>query len=173
MQLREPQRTVFVPPTSKEDARNMRQKLVEEISGINFQLSNKNKRHRCLICQGVGHLVDNTVCQACNGQGGVRWSDHEYHAWRQRALTALRAREAVLRRVNSWIEETERNGTGQIEPVDLIRKAYDLLLVLIDDGVDLEGDEQKTLEELRIYLEPVVQEVETNVMPGGEESIWT
>jgi hypothetical protein len=173
MQSKESQRTIFVPPTSKEEARITRQKLIEEVAGINFQLSNKNKRHRCLTCQGTGHLVDNTSCQACKGQGGIRWSDHEYHAWRQRALTALRAREAVLRRVNSWIEETEKNGTEQIEPVTLIRKAYDLLLVLIGDGVELEGDEQKTLEELRIYLEPVVQEVETNVMPGGEESIWT
>ncbi len=159
MRQREAERTVYKPPSCLAEARSVRQKLIEDIAGINSQLSNKNKRRKCTACDGEGTLGNNIPCSTCKGRGGFRWSDHEYHSWRQRALTALRAREAVLRRVNTWVSE-EENRTEVIErgtPADthdLIRKAHTLFLDLVQDGVELETDEWRVIEELRDFLEP-------------------
>lgn len=153
------ERAVYKPPTCLAEATSVRQKLIEDIAGINAQLSNKNKRRKCTACKGRGTHGDNEPCPPCQGKGGFRWSDHEYHGWRQRALTALRAREKVLRRVNQWISD-EEGCTAAVAsgvPVDthmLIRKAHSLFLDLVEDGVELESDEWKVIEELRAFLAP-------------------
>ncbi len=107
MRQRDTERAVYTAPSCLAEAQAARLKLIEDIAGINAQLSNKNKRRKCTTCDGEGTRGENKPCAACDGRGGFRWSDHEYHAWRQRALTALRAREAVLRRVNKWIKDEE------------------------------------------------------------------
>ena len=159
MRQRETERTIYKQPSCLAEARSVRQKLIEDIAGINAQLSNKNKRRKCTACDGEGSQGNNKPCTACDGRGGFRWSDHEYHEWRQRALTALRAREAVLRRVNSWIADAESRAEVLEQGVpadthDLIRKAHNLFLDLVQDGVELETDEWRVIEELRDFLEP-------------------
>ena len=149
---REVQQTTYKPPVCLTEARVTRKKLIEEIAGINHQLSNKDKRRKCQACNGDG-------CADCDNRGGFRLDEHEYHAWRQRALTALRAREHVLRSVNAWIAAEEGRvavlvGGTPFEPVHLIREAYQLLLILQDDGVEFEDDEWQTVEKLRLFLEP-------------------
>ena len=158
MQKREAGRVTYKPPTCLAEARSVRQKLIEDIADINAQLSDKNKRRKCLICDGSG-AVNDMPCRECSGRGGFRWADHEYHAWRQRALTALRARETVLRRVNAWISDEENRATAiergvPVDTHDLVRKAHNLFLDLAEDGVEYESEEWKVIEELRIFLEP-------------------
>jgi len=158
MRQRDKERVVYQPPSCLAEAQAVRQKLIEDIAGINAQLSNKNKRRNCENCGGTGE--DNGgPCPPCNGRGGFRWADHEYHEWRQRALTALRAREAVLRRVNKWIAD-EKSRAQAIEngvPADthdIIRKAHTLFLDLVEDGVELDPAEWQVVEELRAFLDP-------------------
>lgn len=162
---REVQRTVYRIPGSLTEARDTRRTLIEEISGINYQLSNKDKRRKCTVCGGAGNINGTTTCETCAGRGNFRWHPHEYHAWRQRALTALRAREAVLRQVNNWLDAEEdrlaliEQGTP-VPSLALIRKAYDLFIVLKEDGVDFEASELAVVEELRAALESPAKETQ-------------
>lgn len=158
MRQRDKERVVYQPPSCLAEAQAVRQKLIEDIAGINAQLSNKNKRRKCEHCNGSGAYT-NHRCPHCEGRGGFRWSDHEYHEWRQRALTALRAREAVLRRVNKWIADEESRAQAIENGVpadthDIIRKAHTLFLALVEDGVELDPAEWQVVEELRAFLDP-------------------
>lgn len=140
-------------------AKARRTVLVEEISNISNQLSNRNKQARCTACRGNG-------CQACNGTGSVRLTDHQYHQWRQGAITALRARENTLRRLNIWMEEhpegavpirpeTAEEKHASTEADRLVKEAYEALVKLRDDlDGDLDDEEMKLIERLGDYLYP-------------------
>jgi hypothetical protein len=152
-------RVVFEEPTSMVQAKKWRTTLVEEISDISTQLSNRNKLKKCPACQGA-------CCKACQMTGNVRVSNTEYHQWRQGAITALRARENTLRRLNAWMEE-RTEGPVPIRPATaeekketteadtLIKKAYTLLLNLRDDlDGDLDEEEMGVINSLGDYLNP-------------------
>lgn len=140
-------------------AKSWRTKLIEEISDISTQLADRNKLDKCVACRGHG-------CQTCDGRGGVRLSDHRYHQWRQGAITALRARENTLRRLNAWMEEhvedpvpirpatvEEKKATSEADL--LIKKAYEILLKLRDDlDGDLDDEEMGVINSLGDYLNP-------------------
>jgi len=138
-------KVVFEEPKDLTSAKQWRTTLIEEISDISTQLSNKNKQDRCATCNGAG-------CRSCNNQGGIRWSRERWHAWRQTAITALRARENTLRKLNAWISEQPNN----VPDVDvLIEKAYNLLVALREDLEDgLDPDEIEVIESLEAYLKP-------------------
>jgi hypothetical protein len=160
MPRQDAEHAVYQPPSCLAEARSARARLIESIADINTQLSNKNKRRTCTACDGSGADGNNVPCPTCKGRGGFRWTDHEYHEWRQRALTALRARESVLRRINSWVSDAEHREVAleqgaSADTHDLVRKAHNLFLALAEDGVDYDTDEWQVVEELRAYLEPV------------------
>ena len=81
----------------------------------------------------------------------MRWSSERFHTWRKNAITALRARENVLRKLNTWIETHDKAGD---EPDILIAKAHQLLKNLEDDVVEFEPEERAVIESLGAYLEP-------------------
>ena len=149
-------RVVYEPPQNLFEAKVQRARLVEEISDISTQLSNKNKQDRCSACNGDG-------CQSCH-QGYVRWSNERYHTWRQGAITALRARESALRQTNAWIEARtdtlkpltagEQQEKGEADR--LLEKAYGLLQRLREDlDGDLDPDEVEVVESVGEYLRGV------------------
>jgi hypothetical protein len=152
-------RVVFEEPESLAQAKKRRTTLVEEISDISAQLSNRNKLKKCPTCQGEG-------CKSCNMTGSVRVTNAEYHQWRQGAITALRARENTLRRLNNWMEERvedpvpirpataeEKKATSEAD--HLIKKAYETLLKLRDDlDGDLDDEEMGVINSLGDYLNP-------------------
>lgn len=152
-------RVVFEEPTSLAQAKTRRTTLIEEISNISAQLSNRNKQTRCTACRGNG-------CQACGETGSVRLTDHQYHQWRQGALTALRARENTLRRLNAWIEEhtespvpirpeTSEEKLASSEADRLVKEAYEALVRLRDDlDGDLDDDEMDLIVRLGNYVNP-------------------
>lgn len=136
-------RVVYSDPENLPSARTWRTQLVEEISDISTQLSDRNKHDRCVPCNGQG-------CEACNNKGGVRWTSERFHTWRKSAITALRARENVLRKLNTWIETHDRAD----EPDVLIEKAHRLLKNLEEEDVEFEPEERAVIESLGAYLEP-------------------
>lgn len=138
-------RVIFEEPTDLPSAKKWRTDLVEEISDISTQLSNKNKQDKCIPCNGMG-------CRNCGNTGGIRWSRERWHAWRQTAITALRARENVLRKLNAWIAAQP---AGVPEADVLIEKAYNLLVQLREDlDGDLDAEETEIIESLGAYLQP-------------------
>lgn len=137
-------RVVYSDPENLAAARTWRTQLVEEISDISTQLSDRNKQDRCTSCNGKG-------CAACDNKGGTRWTNERFHTWRKAAITALRARENVLRKLNTWIETHDKAGD---EPDILIAKAHRLLKNLEEDDVEFDQEERAVIESLGSYLEP-------------------
>ena len=135
----------YTDPGSLEQAHAWRTALIEEISDISVQLADKNKTDRCHLCNGHG-------CDNCGNRGSIRWLPERYHTWRRGALTALRARENTLRRINGWIMVNDVTGEGAATV--LIKKAYDLLQDLKEGDVDFDKEELDTIDSLRDYLLP-------------------
>ena len=137
-------RVVYSDPENLAAALTRRTQLAEEISDISTQLSDRNKQDRCTACNGKG-------CNACDNKGGARWTNERFHTWRKSAITALRARENVLRRLNTWIETHDKAGD---EPDVLFAKAHQLLKNLEEDDVEFEPEEREVIESLGAYLKP-------------------
>lgn len=140
-------RIVYEDPANMPQAEAWRIKLVEEISDINTQLSDKNKRDRCESCRGRG-------CAACGNTGSIRWSSHRYHTWRKTAITALRVRENVLRKLNAWIErhQTPAQAAATGDHDQPIIKAYQLLKTLEEETDDFDDEEKEIVRQFGEYL---------------------
>ena len=131
-------RVEFVEPASLTDAELQRRHLTEKIGDIATQLSDRDRRH----------------------PDGTRFTDHEYHDWRRRALGALRAHERVLRQINDWIKQERRNAraleTASLDDKEMFQRinaAYKLFVKLREEGVDFTPEEWTIIEQLRACLD--------------------
>lgn len=114
-------------------------KRIEENQGIQAQLSDKNRCHA----------------------DGSRFSEHEYHEWRGRAIAALKhgvAEQRVLkealkvarRRFNT---DTPLRAANELDTPDaLMHAAYVLLKRLVSEGVDIDDEEQRIIDALDAHL---------------------
>lgn len=133
------EKTLFVTPKSLTDAEARRRELAEKIGDIATQLSDRDRCH----------------------PDGRRFTDAEYHAWRKKALGALRAHERVLRQTNDWIKQERRLSHAEktaaspeeLSALRLISDAYSLFVKLRDDDVEFDDAEWQVIERLRNYLD--------------------
>lgn len=114
-------------------------KRIEENQGIQLQLSDKDKRH----------------------PDGSRYTDHEYHEWRGRAIAAWKhgvAEQRVMkealkiarRRFNT--DTPLRNASDLTTPDALIHAAYVVLHRMASEGVEVDEEEQRIIDALDAYL---------------------
>lgn len=134
---KEVRKTEFTTPPCLAAGMARRRQLVDQISEITVQLSDKDRRH----------------------EDGRRWTDSEYHAWRQKALRTLRARESVLRELNDWLEGerarvalADAGNTAAADTLQVEHDAYRLLMKLAEEGVDLDEAEWAVVERLRAHV---------------------
>lgn len=125
------------PPNDLEDAENRRLDLVAEIQTISAQLGDRDRR----------------------SLAGERMSSAEYWEWRRRAISALHAKEAALRRLKAWIrsqkhaqrlKEAPELGLGG--PNGLLKAAYELLRQLQAQNVTFLDEEKHLIETIEAYL---------------------
>jgi hypothetical protein len=114
-------------------------KCVEENQDIQAQLTNKDKRH----------------------PDGRRYTDHEYHDWRSRAVMAWRHGVAEQRVLKEAVKIARRRFNTDVpllaveeltSPDALIHAAYVLLRRLATEGVEIDDGEQRIIDALDAYL---------------------
>ncbi len=144
----------FVPPPNISAGEAQRSVLIEEISKILTQLSDRDRRVIWFLCRQCDFQTasppkrDEHAFAKKHEFSTAQGVDGEriYKEWRRKALTALRAREGVLRRLNAWLDTARGNAEK------LLNEAYDLLLRLKDDDVEFFPEDLVVLENLRTYL---------------------
>ena len=114
-------------------------KRIDENQSIQLQLSDKDKRH----------------------PDGSRYSEHEWHEWRQRAIAAWKhgvAEQRVMkealkvsrRRFNT--DTPLRDAPDLTTPDALIHAAYVVLHRMASEGVEVDDEEQRIIDALDAYL---------------------
>lgn len=159
-------RIEFVEPAGLTDAEARRRQLAEEIGDIAAQLNARKQERNAKFVERHPNGIENPREITAED----RKENVDYHAWRKKALSALRARERVLRQLNDWLKAerrrlhlTENSPPEQRDVTTLISDAYKLFVKLREEDVEFEPAEWAIIEKLREHLDhrPKPKEVHT------------
>lgn len=130
----------YVEPKSLDEAKRRQQELVDRITNIDAQLTQRKT-------QRAPHCPSSESDPAAYRQ----WREElaEYQAWRGKAIVARRFVEGELRRVKRWILDHRRTAPSEYS---LIRSLVDLVEELKDDGVELDDAEEELLRAAKDFV---------------------